>query len=77
MQQVLDRSRGRRNKLEGMIEPELMERLMIQPSDDQIRRRDAPERFQTSAECDLQDVFSDAQLDEAARLGCSDWILIA
>lgn len=67
LQDELRRQKQKVKRMEAVIEPELMEKLMIQPVDDRIRQRDAPERYQISGEAELRDAFSDAQLDDAAR----------
>jgi len=53
--------------MEAAIEPELREKLMMMPLDDRIRDTDAPERFQASGEAELKEVYSEAQLEDAAR----------
>lgn len=59
--------RQKQKQIEAAIEPELMQRLMIQPLDDRIRQADAPERFQLSGEAALKNAFTNAQLEDAAR----------
>ena len=53
--------------MEAAIEPELMEKLMMMPLDERIRETDAPERFQLTGQADLRDMFTEEQLEDAAR----------
>ena len=56
----------KQKQMEGAIEPELMERLMMLPLDDRIRETDAPERFQLSGDSELKEAFTESQYDDAA-----------